>query len=170
MSRAQSGDLFAEICALGTLDDAWERVRANNGCSGGDGEAVDEFQRRAANRLVALSNALKNGSYRPRDLRILQIPKRLGGIRPLAIPSIIDRVAQTAGAIVLTPILDPRFADSSFAYRPGRSVTQAVQRIGALRKRGFGHVVEARIQRCFERIPHDAVLTRLRTGAGGPKR
>lgn len=167
MSRGQSDDLLADICALGTLDDAWERVRANNGCSGGDGESVDEFQRRAASRLVALSNALKNGSYRPRDLRFVQIPKRSGGTRPLAIPSIIDRVAQTACTIVLTPILDPKLADSSFAYRPGRSVTQAVHRIGALRKRGYGHVVEADIQRCFERIPHDAVLTRLEQALQG---
>lgn len=104
---------------------------------------------------------MQKGSYRPRNLRFLQVPKRTGGTRPLAIPSIIDRVAQTACAIVLTPILDAQFANSSFAYRPDLSVTKAVQRISQLRKRSFGHVVEADILRCFERIPHDAMLTRL---------
>ena len=161
MSRTKSDDLLADIYALGMLDDAWARVRGNNGCAGGDGETIAGFQNRAANRITALSNALKTGSYRPRDLRILHIPKRSGGTRPLAIPSISDRVAQTACAMVLTPILDPQFEDSSYAYRPGRSVTMAVRRIGQLRKNGFTHVVEADILRCFERIPHDPLLSRL---------
>lgn len=72
-----------------------------------------------------------------------------------------DRIAQTAAALVLTPIIDPQFADGSFGYRPGRSVAMAVRRISALRGRGFTHVVEADIVRCFERIPLDPVLERL---------
>ena len=161
MSRAKTGDLFLRLTDLRQLDLAWEKVRANNGCAGGDGESIPGFQHRAARRIMALSSALRTGRYRPRDLRLVEIAKPSGGTRPLAIPSVEDRIAQTACAQVLTPILDPLFDEGSFGYRPGRSVAQAVRRVGQLRKRGHTHVVEADIVRCFERIPHAPVLDRL---------
>jgi CRISPR-associated protein Cas1 len=121
---------------LATLDDAWARVRSNAGCAGGDGETVEGFQRRAAKRLTLLARALETGSYRPRDLRVLHVAKRSGGTRPLAIPSVEDRIAQTACAGVLGPVLDPGFSEASFAYRPGRSVLAAVRAVERWRKRG----------------------------------
>ena len=152
---------------LRSLDAAWERVRANGGCAGGDGETVEGFRPRAAKRLIILSRLLRTGEYRPRDLRVVQVAKRSGGTRPLAIPSIEDRVAQTACAQILTPVLDPTFADASFGYRPGRSVAMAVRAVGRLRSRGFTHVVEADIVRCFERIPQGPLLDRLENALAG---
>ena len=153
--------LFQSILAPPTLNAAWDKVRGNGGCAGGDGETIAQFQSHAAQRLRALALALGDGTYRPRDLRLIKVPKKDGSTRPLAIPSVQDRIAQTAAALVLGPVIDPQFADGSFGYRPGRSVAMAVRRISALRGRGFTHVVEADIVRCFERIPLDPVLERL---------
>ncbi|WP_205649889.1 reverse transcriptase domain-containing protein [Afifella aestuarii] len=160
-------DLFLRVTEPATLDQAWARVRANGGCAGGDGETLAAFSRAAARRILSLSKQLREGSYRPRALRIVEIAKKRGGTRPLAIPSIVDRVAQTACAQELTPLLDPMFEDDSFAYRPGRSVAMAVRRIGSLRRKGFVHVVEADIVRCFERIPQAPLLQRLEEALAG---
>lgn len=163
----KSADIFARMTRLDTLDAAWGRVRANAGCAGGDGETVAHFERRAAKRLILLAHALRRGDYRPRDLRVLHIPKRSGGTRPLAIPSVEDRVAQTACAQTLTPLLEPGFSAASFAFRPGRGVNDAVRAVTAWRKRGFTHVVEADIVRCFERIPQAPLLDRLDAALAG---
>ena len=162
-----NADLFQRMIRSDTLDAAWTKVRANAGCAGGDGETVEGFVRRAPRRLVLLARALERGEYRPRDIRLLHIPKPSGGSRPLAIPSVEDRIAQTACAAVLTPVLDPTFDEASFAYRPGRSVIQAVRAIERWRKRGYTHVVEADIVRCFERIPQAPLLGRLEAVLAG---
>lgn len=167
MTEPIPDDLFQALSAPATLDTAWDKVRTNAGCAGGDGETVTDFGRRAANRLVALSLALREGRYHPSDLRILAILKKSGGTRPLAIPSVVDRVAQTACTHILGPLLDPLFDEASFAYRPGRSVLMAVRAIERLRKRGFTQVVEADIVRCFERIVHPPLLDRLETALDG---
>jgi len=157
--------IFAQVVSVTRLQNAWEKVRANDGCAGGDGETIDGFAHRAGPRLQRLSASLIDGTYRPRDLRVLHIPKR-NGTRPLSIPSLEDRIVQTAVAQVLGPVLDRTFDPGSFGYRPGKSVIQAVRRIGHLRRRGYVHVVEADIVRCFERIPHAPVLDRLEDAIG----
>src|SRR5581483_8959688 len=81
--------------------------------------------------------------------------------RPLAIPSVVDRVAQTAVASVLAPLIDEELEDASFAYRAGRSVQQAVERVKALRAAGHLYLVDADIERFFERVPHDRLMARL---------
>lgn len=154
-------DLFERITRLDTLDAAWAKVRSNGGCAGGDGMSIEMFQARSAKELILLSAAMRGGRYRPGDYRLLRIDKKGGGTRPLAIPSIIDRVAQTACAATLGPILDATFADGSFGYRPGRGVADAVRAVSEWRKRGYEWVVEADIVRCFEQIPHDPLLDRL---------
>ncbi|WP_339774700.1 CRISPR-associated endonuclease Cas1 [uncultured Thalassospira sp.] len=159
-------DLFAALVATDNLAAAWEKVRHNGGCAGGDGETIAEFQRRGASRLGALAAKLRDGDYRPGELRLLQVPQKNGEMRPLAIPPVEDRIAQTACAQILSPILDPQFEDGSFAYRPGRSVMMAVRAVEKWRKRGFTHVVEADIVRCFERIAHQPLLARLEQGLG----
>ena len=153
--------VFRDATAVRALGDAWAKVRANGGCAGGDGETIAMFQPRAAQTIAALSTTLRANRWRPRDLRMIAIPKRSGGTRPLSIPAIRDRIAQTACAAILTPVLEPLFSDASYAYRPGRSVDQAVRAIDGFRRQGFTHVVEADILRCFERIPHDRLLDRL---------
>ena len=162
-----SDNLFDAVMADANMAAAWDKVRQNAGCAGGDGETIADFQHQAVRRLRALSTGLKEGRYRPGELRILQVPKKNGEKRPLAIPSIKDRIVQTACAQVLSPILDPQFDDGSFGYRPGRSVMMAVRAVEKWRKRGFTHVVEADIVRCFERIAHHPLLDRLAQGLKG---
>jgi len=156
-----SVDLFERVTALDALDVAWAKVRANGGCAGGDGVSIEMFQTRSAKELILLSSAVRGGRYRPASYRLLRIQKKDGGTRPLTIPSIVDRVAQTSCAAVLGPILDATFSDGSFGYRPGRGVADAVRAVSEWRKEGYEWVVEADIVRCFERIPHEPLLERL---------
>ncbi|WP_282610833.1 CRISPR-associated endonuclease Cas1 [Pelagibius sp. Alg239-R121] len=104
---------------------------------------------------------MRDGTYRPGPVRELSIPKDDGSFRPLAIPSIGDRVAQTAAASVLGPLLDREMEDASFAYRAGRSVQMAVSRIARYRRDGYRWVVDGDIERYFENVPHDPLLERL---------
>jgi CRISPR-associated protein Cas1 len=168
-STPDNTGLFAEATRLDRLEDAWERVRANAGAAGGDGETVARFAGEAATRLLQLHRALRNGRYRPGPVRRVDIPKAGGGARPLCIPCVADRVAQTAVMLTLMPVLEPEMEDDSFAYRPGRSVRQAVARVIRHRDDGFQWVVDGDIERYFERVPHERLLARLRRAVGdGP--
>lgn len=160
-ANAVATNLFERASRFDTLWRAWERVRANNGAAGGDGVSCDRFAVRAENSISRLSHALRHGLYRPAPVRRVEIPKRSGGTRPLDIPSIVDRVAQGAVAATIGPVVDAELEDSSYAYRPGRSVAQAIQKIASLRRQGFQWVVDGDIVRYFERIPHDRLLSIL---------
>lgn len=160
-ARDPDAGLFAQILRLQTLEAAWEKVRANHGAAGGDGMTVEEFDIDLPTRLVRLQLGLMHGTYRPGRLRRIDVAKDDGGTRPLAIPPVVDRVAQTAAALVLTPLLDPEMHDDSFAYRPGRSVQMAVARVAQYRRQGYDWVVDGDIERYFERVPHERLLERL---------
>jgi CRISPR-associated protein Cas1 len=153
--------LFEQVAALGSLWRAWEKVEANHGAAGGDGVSIAQFRAGAAASLKRLSRDLLGGHYAPGPARRVYIPKASGGLRPLDIPCIADRVAQASANLALTPVLDPEFEDSSFAYRKGRSVAQAVQRVASLRRDGYRWALDADIVRYFENIPHDGLLNRL---------
>ena len=158
--RLADAEVFEQAIALEALQRAWAKVWSNAGAAGGDGVSVRRFFADAPARIGHLRRALADGGYRPGPLRLLQIPKSGGGARPLAIPCVVDRIAQTAVAEALMPLLDSEFEPASFGYRPGRSVQQAVQRISEARAEGFGWVVDADIERYFERIPHDGLMAR----------
>lgn len=153
--------LFEQITRLDRLEAAWGRVRENQGGAGGDGVGLVEFEVDLPTRLVRLQLSLRAGTYRPGPVRRVDIPKGDGDTRMLCIPSVVDRVAQTAVAMVLTPLLDGEMADASFAYRPGRSVQMAVARVAAHRRAGYGWVVDGDIERFFDRVPHERLLARL---------
>jgi CRISPR-associated protein Cas1 len=153
--------VFETASRLDHLEQAWHRVRLNAGAAGGDGVSIETFGETAALRLLSLHRALRSATYAPGPLRRVAIPKPDGGERILTIPSVGDRVVQTSVAQALTPHLEPLFADCSFAYRPGRSVQQAVNRVRALKSQGFGWVVDADIERFFDCVPHVAVFAAL---------
>lgn len=157
----RSGPTLAAIAAPEPLLAGWARVLANRGAAGGDGMTIEDFAATAPARLAALGAALLDGRYRPGRLRPVEIPKEKGGTRLLRIPPVTDRVAQGAVLELLGPLLDPLMHRDSYAYRPGRSVAQAVRRIAALRNEGFGWVAETDIDEFFDTIPHDRLLTRL---------
>lgn len=161
------GNLFAAATRLAMLEAAWARVRANAGCAGSDGVTIERFAERSAQRLLGLMSRLRDGSYRPRPLRVFDIPKPDGDQRRLAVPAVVDRIAQTAVAMALMPIVEPELDEASFAYRPGRSVQQAVRVIDQHRKAGFTQVVEGDIERYFDRVPQGLLLGKLETLLAG---
>ena len=156
--KPQAHELFHQLTALPTLVRAFDRVEENQGAPGVDMETIEEFGAFLEPNLLSLQRELMSGQYRPRPLLRVYIDKEDGTQRPLSIPTVRDRVVQTAATMVLTPVLDPEFEEVSYAYRPGRSVDQAVQRILALRDRGYHWVLDADIQRYFDEIPHHKLL------------
>jgi len=124
----------------------------------------------APRRLWRLGHVLRDGRYRPGPIRHVEIPKPGGrGVRPLAIPCVVDRIAQTAVSDVLMPLLDEEFEPASFGYRPGRSVKQAVERVRTFRGDAYEWVVDADIEKYFEKIPHDMLMARwAESVADGP--
>ena len=153
--------LFNDIVAPAALMAGWERVAHNGGAAGGDGMGCAAFAVGAAQRVASLASALRDGSYRPGPLRIAAIEKPHGGTRKLTIPCVRDRVAQTAAAQALGPKLDAEMEDSSYAYRAGRSVAQAVARVESLRREGYVYALDADIDDFFDTIPIDALLARF---------
>lgn len=126
-----------DICRRGSLRMAFERVRENGGCRGADGVTLAEFEARLELEIDSLAASLERGRYHPFPLLVVQIPKPRGGVRRLAIPTVRDRVAQTAVFLAVREPFEREFEDSSYAYREGRSVKQAVRRVAELRDAGF---------------------------------
>lgn len=162
-------DLFERMTAWSTLVHAFDRVRENRGAPGVDDETIDVFGACLDTALDELRREMIDGTYRPAPLRRAYLEEDSGKLRPLAIPTVRDRVAQTAAAMVLTRLLEPEFEDVSFGYRPRRSVEQAVRRVISLRNEGYQWVVDADITRFFEEIDHERLLQALAGHANDPR-
>ncbi len=154
---------LSEALTEAALTAAWERVNANAGASGSDHQTVAAFGRHLTRELQRLRQEVITGSYTPRPLQLVPIPKTKGGHRLLAIPAVRDRVLQTAVARLIGPHLDHLFAPDSYGYRPGRSVAQAVARVQAYRDAGLVHVVDADIKSYFDHIDHRRLLELVKT-------
>ncbi|MDX9716208.1 MAG: CRISPR-associated endonuclease Cas1 [Thauera sp.] len=144
-----------------TLYSAWQRVQVNAGGPGADGVTIEQFNDEIEVRLRRLRKQVIDGRYVPQPLR--RVAMHRAGRRPrlLAIPSVRDRVLQTAVALVLGPALEKTFGNSSFGYRPGRCVTDAVEHVIAGRERGFHWAVDADIHAFFDHVPHAQLIERL---------
>ena len=106
--------------------EAYKRVRANGGAAGVDRQSIEEFEEDVSNNLYKLWNRMSSGSYHPPAVRRAEIPKRDGGKRPLGIPTVADRIAQTVVKMYLEPDVEPHFHVDSYGYRPGKSALEAV--------------------------------------------
>src|SRR5467141_566241 len=111
--------LMDKVYAPTTLEAAWEKVWANDGAAGVDGQSIERFEARAELYLTELSTALREGSYCPQPVRRVEIPKGDGRTRPLGIPTVKDRIVQTAVKFVLEPIFEATFRSMSYGFRPG---------------------------------------------------
>ena len=142
------------------LQTAWHAVRRNGGAPGVDGETVQRIEERGVERwLGELARDLKEGTYRPNAVRQVMIPKKQAGkYRPLGIPCIRDRVAQTAALMVLTPIFEADLQPEQYAYREGHSAQDAVRRVHRLLNRGHREVVDADLSNYFGEIPHAELM------------
>ena len=136
--------------------EAYQRVRANRGAAGVDGVSLAAFEKDLKGNLYKVWNRMSSGSYYPPPVRLVEIPKGGGGTRPLGIPTIADRVAQTVVKMVLEPEVEPIFHPGSYGYRPGRCALDAV---GVARKRcwEFDWVIDLDIEAFFDSIPHDLI-------------
>jgi RNA-directed DNA polymerase len=140
---------------------AWRLVRANRGAPGVDEESLELFERDLKRNLYRIWNRMSSGSYFPAPVKEVMIPKKSGGQRPLGIPTVSDRVAQTVVKLVLEPELEPHFHEDSYGYRPGRSAHQAIE---VTRKRCWRHdwVLEFDIRGMFDNIDHSLLTKALR--------
>lgn len=138
---------------------AFARVAANRGAAGVDHVTVAHYAKDLDANLKRLSEALRTGAYRPQAIRRHYIPKPGSREqRPLGIPTVRDRVVQTALRLVLEPIFERDFARHSYGFRPGRGCKHALRRVEALLKAGYRHVVDADLQSYFDTIPKDRLL------------
>ncbi|MEW5892435.1 MAG: CRISPR-associated endonuclease Cas1 [Pseudomonadota bacterium] len=165
---AEHDTLFSRLAAPDRLLAAWEKVRQNRGCAGVDGEGIDHFACHAEPALHTIRQSLIDGRYQPQPLLAVTIPKPNGGERLLAVPTVRDRIVQTAAALTLAPLLDAEFNHCSYAYREGRSVQLATAVIGRYRQEGYRHVVDADIRGCFDHIDHQRLLQRVRAVVADP--
>jgi RNA-directed DNA polymerase len=151
--------LYDKICREDILHHAYALARANAGASGVDGVTFKQIDALGVEAwLAGLREELVSKTYRPDPVRRVTIPKPGGGERPLGIPTIRDRVVQTAAKIVLEPIFEADFEDSAYGYRPRRSAVDAVKETHRLICRGYTDVVDADLSKYFDTIPHSDLL------------
>ena len=152
--------LFDRIHRSDVLWEAWRRVRKNKGAAGIDRQTLEAVEEFGVDRLLGeIQVELREGRYRPLPVRRVAIPKPQGGVRPLGIPSVKDRVAQQAARIVLEPIFEADFLPVSFGFRPRRSATDAKEVLRRSFIAGHAFVFEADIRDYFGQIDHDRLLS-----------
>ena len=147
--------LYDKVWRADILAHAYRQARANAGAAGVDGVTFAMIEAAGAEEwLSGLGEDLRQKTYRPQPVRRVLIPKPGGGERPLGIPTIRDRVVQTAVKIVIEPIFEADLDDSAYGYRPKRSGTDAIKEVHRLVCRGYTDVVDADLSRYFDNIPH----------------
>ena len=151
--------LYDKICREDILRHAYDLARANRGASGVDGITFEEIEAAGLEEwLGGLRKDVVAKTYRPEPVRRVMIPKPGGGERPLGIPTIRDRVVQTAAKLVLEPIFEADLDPAAYGYRPRRSGADAIKEVHALLCRGYTDVVDADLSKYFDTIPHQDLM------------
>lgn len=151
--------LYDKIFREDVIDQAYKQARANGGAPGVDGVTFKQIEKEGrAEWLADLRKDLIERTYRPSPVRRVMLPKPGGGERPLGIPTIRDRVAQTAAKLILEPIIEADLEDCAYGYRPNRSGVDAVKKVHELIRQGYTDVVDADLSKFFDKIPHAPLL------------
>jgi group II intron reverse transcriptase/maturase len=156
VDRAKPFDISKQV-----VWDAYQRVRANHGAAGVDGQSLATFEEDLKSQLYKVWNRMSSGSYFPPPVRLVEIPKGKRGKRPLGIPTVADRVAQTVARVYLEPEVEPRFHEGSYGARPGKSAHDAV---GVARRRCWRKdwVIDLDIRNFFGSLDHDLLMRAVR--------
>ena len=153
--------LIDKVYRPATLRAAWRKVAANAGAAGVDGQSVERFAAGAEAYLDELKQALESGAYQPQPVKRVEIPKGAGQFRPLGIPAVQDRIVQTAVKLVIEPIFEREFRDTSYGFRPGRGCKDALREVDRWLKSGYTHVVDADLKSYFDTITHTRLMARV---------
>jgi RNA-directed DNA polymerase len=160
-TKAEGPRLMDAVVGRSNLWSAYQKVIRNGGAPGVDGLTVDALKDWLKIHWPTVKAALLNGRYMPAAVRAVDIPKPLGGVRTLGIPTVLDRLIQQALLQVIQPIVEPTFSDSSYGFRPGRSAHQAVSTAKHYVQRGLTWVVDIDLEKFFDRVNHDILMSRV---------
>ena len=150
-----------EVCERENLKEALRQVKANKGSPGVDGMTVDRISDYLKQHWPAIREQLLNGTYEPKPVRRVEIPKPDGGVRKLGIPTVLDRFIQQAVMQVLQRRWDRTFSDHSYGFRPGRSAHQAVAQAQQYIAEGYGWCVDLDLEKFFDRVNHDKLMGQI---------
>jgi RNA-directed DNA polymerase len=156
-----SEDLLERILSPENLQAAWRRVKANQGAAGVDGMTIAQFPAFARQHWQKIRSRLLAGTYHPAPVRRVFIPKPNGDLRPLGIPTVLDRVIQQAIAQVLTPLFDPHFSTHSYGFRYGKRAHQAVRSVQAAAQAGYLYAVDCDLKSFFDTVKFDRLMRLL---------
>jgi RNA-directed DNA polymerase len=158
---ASANRLMEEICERENLKEALRRVKANQGSAGVDGMTVGGISDYLKQHWPAIREQLLNGTYEPKPVRRVEIPKPDGGVRKLGIPTVLDRFIQQAVMQVLQRKWDGTFSEHSYGFRPGRSAHQAVAQAQQYIADGYGWCVDFDLEKFFDRVNHDKLMSQV---------
>jgi RNA-directed DNA polymerase len=150
--------LWENVCSYQNLILAWNKVKENKGGPGVDHITLEEFEKNLDENVTILQKQLENADFKPLPVLRFYVDKEDGTRRSLGIPVVRDRIVQQALLLVLSPIFEGEFLDCSFAYRPGRSALEAIEKVEALINEGAKWVLDGDIEHFFDSIDHDLLL------------
>jgi len=154
--------LMDKVYRMENLQSAFKEVRQNKGAAGIDGQKVEQYEKGCSQRLVKVQEWLKEGAYTPKPVKRVWIPKLASKeLRPLGVPTVEDRIVQTALRNVLEPIFENTFAEHSYGFRPGRGAKDALRRVDSLLNAGKTWVVDADLKGYFDTIPQGKLLEKV---------
>jgi len=160
-SPASTNRMMEAVCERENLKEALRRVKANKGSAGVDGMTVGGITDYLKQQWPAIREQLMNGTYEPKPVRRVEIPKPDEGVRKLGIPTVLDRLIQQAVMQVLQKRWDPTFSESSYGFRPGRSAQQAVAQAQQYIADGHGWCVDLDLEKFFDRVNHDKLMGQI---------
>src|SRR5438128_2618836 len=158
---ASHEQLMEEVCERENCLQAYKRGKANKGSPGIDGLKVGELSGYLKQHWPSIREQLLRGTYQPKPVRRVEIPKPDGGVRKLGIPTVLDRLIQQAVMQVLQRRWDSTFSDYSYGFRPGRSAHQAVAQAQQYIAAGYGWVIDLDLEKFFDRVNHDKLMGQI---------
>jgi RNA-directed DNA polymerase len=165
-SPASMNRLMEEVCERENLKEASRRVKANKGSPGVDGITVNQLDDYLEQHWPAIREQLLSGTYKPKPVKRVEIPKPDGGVRKLGIPTVLDRLVQQTVMQVLQRRWDRTFSEHSYGFRPGRSAHQAVAQAQRYIAEGRGWCVDLDLEKFFDRVNHDKLMGQIAKRVG----